>query len=121
DRVCFTRPARAGLWCADAMLQRVVQVSVATPEPRLYREWVFAGGQVFSSAPGRDCATAWTAIGGARAQGLSRDRAVVRGSTSVDAGARRAYLALPLEEELDVGTASLVPLRGLDEGPHASR
>ena len=116
DRVCFTRPARAGLWCADPMLERVVQVSVATPEPERYREWAFAGGQLVSSVAGRDCATAWTALDAAAAavRCLSRTHAVVQGSTSVDAEARRAYLALPLEEELDVGHAWLPPPGGRD-------
>ncbi len=115
DRVCFTRPARAGLWCADPSLGKVVELSRTTPVPDQYREWAIAGGRIFSTGPAPGCATAWTEIGG-RADGaarcLSRLHTVVAGSTSVDAAGRRVYLSLPLEQNVDVGWASLQPLRG---------
>ncbi|WP_051412513.1 winged helix-turn-helix domain-containing protein [Pseudoxanthomonas sp. J35] len=114
DRVCFTRPARAGLWCADPSLGKVAELSRTTPLPDQFREWAITGGRIFSTGPAPGCATAWTEIGGKDGEPvrcMSRMHTVVAGSTSVDEAARRVYLSLPLEQNIDVGWASLEPLR----------
>ncbi len=113
DRVCFSRTTRSGLWCADPALQRVVQVGMDAPVPEQYREWLVAGGRIFSTAPAPGCATGWSEIGAgaARPRCLSHTHAVASGSASVDEAGRHAFLALPLEDDMDVGLASLASLR----------
>jgi len=113
DRVCFTRPARPGLWCADGALRRVEQISRVFPDPERYREWTIAGGRILTTLPDGDCATAWSELAGDGLRPLrclSREHMVVAGSTSADDAAATVYLSLPLEQDVDIGWAPLAAL-----------
>jgi len=114
-RVCFTRPARRGLWCADPTLQAVVQHDAGFPDVAHYREWSIAAGTPHYSGPAAGCGTAWLPLGQARRDGgrtrcLIAAQATLPGSSSVDREGRWLYASLPLEHNIDVGWTSLQAL-----------
>lgn len=114
-RVCFTRPARRGLWCADPTLQAVVQHDAGFPDAAHYREWSLAAGTPHYTGPTGGCGTAWLPLGDTRRNGgrtrcLIAAQATLPGSSSVDREGRWFYASLPLEHNIDVGWTSLQAL-----------
>lgn len=110
-RVCFTRPARTGIWCADAGLGSVVAHDTRFPDPAHYREWHTAGGTLYYEGPVAGCRTAWRRLGedvpAADGRCLIAGQAALPGSSSVDAAGRWLYASLPLEHNIDVGWTPL--------------
>lgn len=110
-RVCFTRPARAGIWCADTGLDSVVAHDTRLPAPAHYREWSIAGGTIYYDGPADGCQTAWRPLGDGRSDDdgacLIAGQGALPGSSSVDASGRWLHVSLPLEHNIDVGWTAL--------------
>lgn len=117
QRVCFTRPARTGIWCADSGLRSVVAHDTRFPAAAHYREWNIAKGTLYYDGPIDGCRTAWMALGDSHRAGGGRScliagQAALAGSSSVDGEGRWLYASLPLEHNIDVGWTSLQALAG---------
>lgn len=111
-RLCFTRPARTGLWCTDLQLQSVVQYDTRLPDAAHYREWSIVAGTPYYTGPTDGCRTAWLPLGDTHAAGSPRrcliaTQATLPGSSSIDGEGRWFYASLSLEHNIDVGWTSL--------------
>lgn len=117
QQICFTRPSRTGVWCADPGLQSVVPYDTHFPDAAHYREWNITGGALYYNGPIDGCRTAWLPLGGDHPVDGGRTcliagQATLAGSSSVDGEGRWLYASLPLEHNIDVGWTSLQALAG---------
>jgi Tol biopolymer transport system component/DNA-binding winged helix-turn-helix (wHTH) protein len=113
ERVCFTRASGPGLWCADAALANLVQVSRELPGLDRYRDWNIAGGQIQLLDPRPGCQVHVLHVGQAQSgHCLHAGQTLVEGSLALEPAGRWLYLSLVMDANVDIGAASLRHLSG---------